>query len=117
MVPLKPPPNAVGMKTEFPQVVVLPPTSRIFVQSREKLPQPLGRASARLHGPAPPARSISGVQRVPGGGEELDVLRLWLSRRTYGTAEDAGGPDAGEEDPVVRRVPALEGVHHFGVRR
>jgi len=33
MVPLKPPPNAVGMEAELAQVVILPPTSRVSVES------------------------------------------------------------------------------------
>src|SRR5688572_24919179 len=66
-----------------------------------------------LERPAAEAWTVAGEQRVLRNREELDVLRLRLSRRARWPAEDAGGADAKIEDAVVRRVGSLIGTFHL----
>jgi len=64
---------------------------------------------------APLARPIAREESLPDGRVEFNVVGLRFSCRAGRAAEDPGGPDGGDEDPVVRGVSIEECLPHFGL--
>ena len=65
----------------------------------------VGRGRGGLERPAAQAWPVAGEERLPGGGEALDVARQRRWRRAASAAEDVGGAHGG--DGLVHEIPRL----------
>jgi len=114
----EPPAHATRIELCASQILILPASGGILLDSREQLLEPLRWLARWLHRTTTLARAISSRECVTDGGIKLDVLLSRLSSRTRRSAEHSSGADSGEEDAIVRAITLRErSVHCVGGRQ
>ena len=111
------PPRARGIDRHLAEFLGAEPGRRIAFHRGQQLLHPRRRPAVRIQRPTALARSIAGEDRFARRRKILAIPDERCLGWTRRPAENSGGTDAHEEDPVIRGVPPLDGLFHFLDRR